>query len=100
MAAAIIIEPQTAAVTDKKVLPFKNINSALQVTNLDGSEEIEIFWAIDDTGDWQELFYNGVQQKLTATNNTAVVDGSMRLAVTKPVTANEVGVYQSTSGNR
>ncbi len=100
MAAATIIEPQTAAVTDKKPISFKNIGSTIQSTNLDGAEEIPIYFAIDDTNDWQELFYGGVQQVLTATNNTVVVDGSMRLAVTKPVTANEVGIYQSTSGNR
>lgn len=95
--AQTLIKPQTAAVTTERQFKVHatHLPATLEVVGLSGTEQIPILFSPDNGTTWQELFIKGSQVVLDATSNAWAVDSCMLLGVTKPATANPVGVYIS-----
>ena len=90
-----IIPATTDAVTTHAVVAIQQrfYPATVVAEGLDGVEEVPLFFSTDDGENFEAFQDGGSPVVLTATNNQQGIFGPTFLGITKPATANAVGVF-------
>lgn len=92
-----IIAPTTSAETTEQEIRVTDLPASIIATNLATTETVSIAFSVDNGKNWEDLYLEGLQVQLTATNKAVGLYSPMLIAVTKSATAAASGVYLSNS---
>ena len=92
-----IIAPTTSAVSAETEIRITDLPATIIATGLATTETVSIAYSVDNGKNWEDLYLEGLQTQLTATNKAVGLYSPMLIAVTKSATAAASGVYLSNS---
>ncbi len=94
-----LIPAQTTVFSSKFIAVGDRETANLIVFGLTGAETLAVLQSWDGGASFETAEEDGVPIELSATNKTVSVKGPIRVAVTKPVTGESVGVSAFVMGS-
>lgn len=99
LAATTSSAQSTKVVVGRGEVPREQRPISISAPGMAGAENADVQFSQDGGTTWNDLFEDGVQIRLTATNNMITIFGPGVFRIDKEATAAAVGVFEHNPGN-